>query len=874
MARANTVLLNASGGEISPELYARLDLPIYQRGNQRIQNYIVLSQGGAQYRNGFAHVHNTRGLAAGRLIPFAFSEQDTYVIEMTEKKMRFYRNFGTVLNSTTLNITGITNANPAVVTSAAHGLTNGTEIFINGIVGMKELNGQFFVVSNAATNTFELKDVYGNNVTSSAFAAYVSGGTINSVYSLDTPYLAEHLNEIHIKQSADTIILTHQKYAPYKLTRTAHTSWTLRTFSRGTLGFGDPFNQRELNGISKANPGVFQTSISHTLAVDDEVYIAEIGGMVEVTDGRYLVNTVPSSSQFTLKSLAGTPLNTTSFTTYTSGGIVIPTKNCPKTSAFIDSARLVYGNWPANPAGLAFSRSPDSSTGATRFDDFTTGTDATHAVLYTLSTIFDRVDSIQWIANLNRQVVVGCLSSVRRIHGTTIDDPISPSSINAKPINSIGVAPIQPFSSGQSMFYVDRTGRRVQNFLFAFQSNDFVTANQHLAANQLCSSNFLTIVQQRGDSGLLWVLREDGVLTGLTFNELESIFGWHRHYIGGQSVVNSVNQSRAKVLSITVEPRLNQESVLWAIIERKVGSNTYRSVEYLKEPVRFVEPEDFFTGHGFTAQKADITRYANATYEQLKDSVHLDSTVSYDGSALSTTISMTPNLTTGDMITITASAAFFNDSHVGRQIWKKYDSRGYGGGRAQITGIVSSTQVQAKVLSAFDTTSTIPAGSWLLTTNKVNGLLHLAGATVDLQLDGAPGGTAVVASDGSVTLSSETSKAHVGFHYPGLLMTLNLDVAGQRGSAGAKVRKIVEVIPRFHNSVGARIGSTIWNTDPIVFKVLDDLTDRPTPLFSGVQHQYPKDSYTRQTKQVVLMQDIPSPQTLLSLDIMVETADP
>lgn len=69
-------------------------------------------------------------------------------------------------------ITGITAANPPVVTSTAHALTNGTIVVITGVVGMTQLNNRAFVVANQATNTFELKGVDGTS-----YSAYTSGGS-------------------------------------------------------------------------------------------------------------------------------------------------------------------------------------------------------------------------------------------------------------------------------------------------------------------------------------------------------------------------------------------------------------------------------------------------------------------------------------------------------------------------------------------------------------------------------------------------------------------------------------------------------------------------------------------------------------------------
>lgn len=55
-------------------------------------------------------------------------------------------------------ITGISKAETAVVTSAAHGLANGDVIFIDA-QGMTDLHGQVAKVANVAANTFELLDI-------------------------------------------------------------------------------------------------------------------------------------------------------------------------------------------------------------------------------------------------------------------------------------------------------------------------------------------------------------------------------------------------------------------------------------------------------------------------------------------------------------------------------------------------------------------------------------------------------------------------------------------------------------------------------------------------------------------------------------------
>ena len=68
-------------------------------------------------------------------------------------------------------ITGISMANPAVVTATAHGFSDGDIIYIVDVGGMIEVNDLTFTVANATTNTFELQ-----GINSSAYTAYTSGG--------------------------------------------------------------------------------------------------------------------------------------------------------------------------------------------------------------------------------------------------------------------------------------------------------------------------------------------------------------------------------------------------------------------------------------------------------------------------------------------------------------------------------------------------------------------------------------------------------------------------------------------------------------------------------------------------------------------------
>jgi len=74
-------------------------------------------------------------------------------------------------------ITGVTQANPGVVTAVAHTFKEGQQVTISSVSGMTELNGHVYTVRNPATNSFELYDIDGlTKIDTSGFTLYSSGG--------------------------------------------------------------------------------------------------------------------------------------------------------------------------------------------------------------------------------------------------------------------------------------------------------------------------------------------------------------------------------------------------------------------------------------------------------------------------------------------------------------------------------------------------------------------------------------------------------------------------------------------------------------------------------------------------------------------------
>jgi len=227
MARVAVELTNFTGGELSPRLDGRTDITKYSSGCSTLENLVVYPHGAAARRPGTTFVAEVADSDnKTRLIPFEFSTTQTYMLEFSNLKIRFYKDNGSILEGDK-TITAITKANPGVITCSSHGYLTGDEILITAIVGMTELNNKRFLVVKIDANTFSLTDKDGVAINTTSFTTYSSAGTMNRVYEITTPYTTAQLFDIKFAQSADVMYITHPLHEVEKLSRTGHTSWTL-----------------------------------------------------------------------------------------------------------------------------------------------------------------------------------------------------------------------------------------------------------------------------------------------------------------------------------------------------------------------------------------------------------------------------------------------------------------------------------------------------------------------------------------------------------------------------------------------------------------------------------------------------------------------
>jgi len=565
MARVAVQLTNFTGGELSPRLDGRNDLAKYASGCKTLQNMIVYPHGSAARRPGTNFVAEVENSAEKtRLIPFEFSTTQTYILEFGNEYIRFYKDGGAILESNK-TITGITQANPGVVTSTAHGFSNGNTIVISGVVGMTQVNGKRFKVASVTANTFALQTIDGTNVNTTSFTAYTSGGIANRVYQIATTYLTADLFQIKYAQSADVMYLCHPDYSVKKLSRTGHTSWTITEvdFTNG------PY-------LDDNTTAVTFSSSAHTVGTARDLTASaatfastDVGRLVSFRTGYGEITAFTSSTAVTWTIIKDT--GSSSSSTDWALGAFSDTTGHPSCVTFYEQ-RLVFAGTEAQPQTLYFSKSGDyesmdENRGGTIADD--------DAIIYTIAS--NQVNAIRFLS-ATRTLIVGTVGGEFSVSGGGSDDPVTPTNILIKKQSNHGCANIDAIPVGNVTLFLQRAKRKIRELAYNFDVDGYVAPDMTILAEHISESGFNELSYQQEPNQIIWAVREDGQLAGLTYQREQQVVAWHRHIFGGVfSTGNAVCETVATI------PTNDKEYQTWVIVKRTINGVTRRYVEYLNQ---------------------------------------------------------------------------------------------------------------------------------------------------------------------------------------------------------------------------------------------------------------------------------------------------
>lgn len=519
--------------------------------------------------------------------------------------------------------------------------------------------------------------------------------------------------------------------------------------------------------------------------------------------------------------------------------------NYPSCVAFYEE-RVIYGATNELPETLWFSRSGEA-------DDFTIGTEADDGIRYTIAAS-DDVNRPEWIRGTEDFLAVGGFGDVLRVTGGEGQSAVTPTSISIRPTNTYGCADINPISAKQAVMYIQRNRRT----LFSLEIEDITgiyrPVDRNIFADHVTLSGITQMAYQEDRPDVLWSVRSDGQLLGLTIAFEQEVSGWHRHTTDG------------KFISIATTPRDNDYDTLWACVEREIDGVTQYSIEHLNDFQDYPVLSDFVTGQ--KNQREDFIRFQRAMFEAQKKYIHLDSALTYDGSVqgVDAGASLTVSAVAGTGVNITSSVDIFSAGDVGREIRVK-SIDGSKQGIAVISSFVNGSSVNVDVLVDFTDLDVLAPDHWYITTGTLSGIDHLEGKEVGVLIDGAVH-PKVIVTNGQVELDQQGSVVHVGLPYVGTVESMNLEGGAQLGTSQTKKMNTGRVGVRLLDTAGLSFGSDYYRLENRLLREAVDLMDTPPPLITGDELINFRDgSSTKSTgwdrgKRVIFQQDLPLPATV------------
>ena len=653
---------------------------------------------------------------------------------------------------------------------------------------------------------------------------------------------------------------------------------------------------KNITGATKANPCVI-TSVSHGYANGDEVYIESVGGMTEI-NGRIFRVANKTTDTFQLNTPGGSAVDTSAYTTYTSGGTAkriytiaspyeyqdlyqLKTAQTPETmyiahrdyaprkltttadttwtlatytrtndpfgltasempgAVGIYGGRLWFGSTLAAPERFWGSRGPNATTGVTQYDDFTTGTAANDAVVFTLSSQSDTAEQIRFFKGNPKFMAIGAFGGLYKAFGATEGAAIKPTEINVQPVDAYGCADIMPLFTGNDIVFVERGGLTLRNFEYNFYKDSYEATDKNLLSPDITKDGIIQLAYTSGRPEVTWGVRSDGALLSCILKSDEEVAAWTEHKVGGSGLV----------LSACGVPRSNNIDRLYAVVNR---SGTY-SIEYLTDDARLPDPIDVYSGVFAT----DDAKYAGLLFEAQRRICRLDSSLEYDGS-VSATLSISGT-------TFTAGSSVFTAADVGRYIRVK-QVVGNETGIAKITGYTSGTVVTVDIKQTFSAAS-FASSAWYKSTNRIGNLWHLEGQTISVLADGAVHPDVTV-SGGYITLAYQTFYAIMGYKYRGVLRTPPIEVQAMNIPVAGREKTFNKIGIKLMDSLGVKYGTSTKSlytlNQPAYFTEGSDYYDRPARLFSGVKMVSDLGG-TAIEKRITIVQDDPLPCYVLGL---------
>ena len=550
---------NFNGGELSPLVYGRTDLQKYKTGAKILENFIPLKYGPIERALGFNCVFDSAGTPAVvhtksdalcRLEPFRFNTSTNYVLAFTDQTLRFYKG-----GSTPTQV----ESSPGVAYEVSTPYLE-ADIFklqirqINDVAYITHPSYQVRKLSRISETNWTLAEVdwdfpqlLDENTTSTT--VYPSATTGNITLTASAAIFESDMvgGYFAIRQRRDA----GEIYGDRNQTTTGlfidldanGTSDPLKVkgdwqFTISSGGSGSYILERRFDG------GPWESVLTVTADLNASYNLT---GTEEEDDVEYRVDYTkgPSSLGDPSFSFRVDAIDITGFaelTGYTSTTVMSATvirdfeksgsgeavktwsegafsdKNGhPRTCTF-HQQRLWFANTEAEKQRVWASQVGD-------FEQFERGPNDDDAIVADLAS--DQQNEIMWLRS-QRQILVGTSANEWTIGSDSLNGAITPSNITARVQTLEGSTDLPAVLAGSKTLFLTRNEKRLQSYFYNFQldgfdSNEISKLSEHILGDGIDQMSFQQIRDQ-----IVYMVRDDGQLVGLVFNESDNVLAFFR----------------------------------------------------------------------------------------------------------------------------------------------------------------------------------------------------------------------------------------------------------------------------------------------------------------------------------------------------------
>lgn len=743
MAKTLQIQTNFTSGELTPRLWAHVDVAKYKNGLKEATNCTILPHGPVRRRNGFKFINEVKDSTKNvRLIRFEFDQSDAYILEVGDLYIRFYTNGGQVLSG------GV----PYEVTTTytKDEIFQITYVQFGRLLYIFHANHAPAQLVWTSSASWVLSDVIfypsptseeGIKPSSTLTPSATSGTGINftAVGTIFTP--SDVGRQLHNLVGAGIAAIT-------AYTSSTVVVCTILTNFPNTSAIASGNWKIDLSPLVSVTPSGSRIGALVTLTAAATAWTgAEIN-----TPNYYLINngvvkTTLVGSGTVLTGEVQKSLDAITATANWTSEVPIwnSTFGYPAVCA-LHQQRLWAASTSNNPQRVWASESGILTS-------FGAGSSDSDALDFNLSN--KEVSKVSWLGNIRGQLAIGTTSSELTIDSGTAAGPITPTNLIQQVRGYNGSNLQQPIGLDDEILYIQRSGKKINAFSYNFQLDNYVSTDLLFLAEHMPGDLGVKELAYAHDPDRnIYAVLNDGDLLVCTYVKEQEVTAWTRYSTDGN--FESIN---------TISTGINDE--VWVVVKRTINGSTKRYIEKLDISTGESNTDGFSDCYLTYSNPKTITAITNANPGVVTSAAH--------------------GFSNGDFI------KFIDVTGMSNLSGKTFT---VGGAATNSFNILDSNGSNINTTS-FGTFST---GTVHKLVTTISGLSYLEGKTVQVKADGAKHIDCTVSS-GSITLNQKSYEVTVGIGYTTTITTLVKEYNQGEGSMqGQKVRWIRPVI-RLYQSV-------------------------------------------------------------------------